>query len=197
MKKVFIITKVSILLLAVALLISIIGGVSAAPNGEVDLKVNPNTGTATIPAVGETVVVYGVTSGYKLYIPQDFEFNDQLWTVHSKVVVSNITLSTNQVLNVSVSSKHGWVLKQYDVLTGGEVQEVPGGETIPYSMTFGSTILSSGGGSHTGLITSIRSGIPEELVEVTFEIDDSALITVASEYRDRLTFTAKVETVNP
>ena len=195
MKKVFIITKVSILLLAVALLISIIGGVSAASGEVVGLKTNPSTGSATVAATGETVVEYGVTSGYKLYVPVDFEFSDQVRTVQSEVFVSNITLATNQKLNLSVTSEHGWVLMQHELKNGMQVP-VDGGDSIPYSMEFGTTTLNEGE-PRTGLITSISPGTSEQSVAVTFKLDDSAEITVAASYRDRLSFTAKIDTVNP
>ena len=198
MKKVFIITKVSILLLAVALLISIIGGVSAAASDEVvGLKTNPSTGSVDSPASGETLIEYGVSSGYKLYVPADFEFSDQVRTVESKVAVNNITLAPNQILNVSVSSAHCWVLMQHEVNSNGEMAEVSGGKTIPYSMKFDSTTLNSEGRVNHGLIKSISPGTAEDVVDVIFELDGSAQITVAATCRDRLTFIAKIDTVNP
>jgi len=193
MKKVFIITKVSIMLLAVALLISIIGGVSAVSVDTVGLKTNPSTGSADVAATGETVVEYGVSSGYKLYVPVDFEFSDQIKTVESQVVVSNITLSTNQRLNLSVTSEHGWVLMQHELVNGVQ-KPVDTGDTIPYSMKFGTTILDKHD-SKTCLITSVDAGNSDVSVDVTFELDTSVQITVAASYRDRLSFTAKIDTV--
>ena len=124
--------KVLIISITLALVFLMAGVVAA---DEVSTK------AATISELrgyGETVVSYGVSEGYSLQIPSDFKFTAGAHTMISKVSASSVSLYAGHMLNVTVSSHHGWKLVEHEAGSSehGEMIEVQGGDELAYKLSF-------------------------------------------------------------
>lgn len=181
-----------VLILSLALMILMVGAVSADP-GTV-LTQPAQSGTS-----GITTISYGVTEGYSLSIPASFSFNTEGTVVTSKVEAKGVSLRTNTVLNVTVSSDHQWRLMEHE-LVNDKQELVNGGGELDYtlSFTFDNTPeeYSNARGEYMNIpVLLIEAGEHEGETALTFTLTDTTHAK-AAHYQDKLNFAATIQSVS-
>lgn len=183
--------KVLIIYIALALVFLMAGVVAA---DEVSTK------AATISELkgyGETVVSYGVSEGYSLQIPSDFAFNANAQIMTSKVSASSVSLYAGDMLNVTVSSHHGWKLVEHttDSSNHGEMIEVQDGAELAYKLSFilngENKVYTANDVSNNVPVLQILEGNHEGYTDLTFTLVDTTSSS-AGHFQDKLYFNAEI-----
>ncbi|MBP3444229.1 MAG: hypothetical protein J6J70_05840 [Methanocorpusculaceae archaeon] len=179
-----------VLILSLALMILMVGAVSAG-----DVLTQP----AQSGSSGITTISYGVTEGYSLSIPASFSFNTEGTVVTSKVEATGVSLRTDMVLNVTVSSDHQWRLMEHE-LVNDKQELVNGGGELDYtlSFTFDNTLeeYSYARGEYMHIpVLLIEAGNPSGETELTFTLTDTTHAK-AAHYQDKLNFAASIQSVS-
>ena len=181
-----------VLILSLALMILMVGAVSAAPGTVL-------TQPAQSGNSGITTISYGVTEGYSLSIPASFSFNTEGTEVTSKVEATGVSLRTDTVLNVTVSSDHQWRLMEHE-LVDGKQELVNGGGELDYtlSFTFDSALeeysYARGEYMHVPVLL-IEAGTNSGYTDLTFTLTDTTHAK-AAHYQDKLNFAAAIQSVS-
>lgn len=190
--------SISICIFSLVLVMTLLGGVSAADTHEVGVKHVTN-------GAGITTVSYGIDSSYMLSIPINFIFTDEWNVVHTKVNATAVSLMHNEILNVTVSSTHDWMMFEH-VETSPDVYEVVTGKEpakIPYTLKFtmGDTDVmceSNTGKSRDVKVLIVKPGSSSGETDLTFTLGDkSQAAGSAGTFVDKLEFTSRIDTVDP
>ena len=187
-----------IVIISIALLFLMTGIVSADGNAQDSLLSNtPVDFTSTrdltqTTTYGYVFVSYSITAEtYTVIIPDSFSFSDlQSNIVNTKVVAKNVVLEEYDVLNISVSSTHGWTMVSH-IGSGENEREDPNGGSISYSLTYDSKTYSSGS-ANTATLLTVNPGT--QLVEMPLKFTMTGLAPSLGTYKDKLTFTTEIIT---
>lgn len=186
--------KVVIISLTLALVVLMTGAVSAT---DVTLK---DVTLSQLEGYGETVVSYGISEGYHLQIPSDFEFTSVKKIRTSEVSATSVSLFSDQVLNVTVSSHHGWKLVEHEKNNQNQMVEVAGGSSLSYQMSFdrglGEETYSETNPQQNVVVLLVSEGTSEKATDITFELLDTTNPS-AGHYQDKLYFVSEIQSVSP
>ena len=181
--------KVLIISITLALVFLMTGAVAA---DEVSTK------AATISELegyGETVVSYGVSEGYSLQIPSDFAFKADAHVMTSKVSASSVSLYAGDMLNVTVSSHHGWKLFEHVKGSSGQMTEVQNGASLAYKLSFtlneDAKEYTAGSDSVSVPVLQVLEGNSEGSTDLTFTLLETTSSS-AGHFQDKLYFNAEI-----
>lgn len=178
--------KVLMLLLTLALVLSMAGVVTAG---------NVETQNAQSGESGITTITYGVTEGFKLKIPVAFSFKVDDTTMDTSVSVESVSLTTNNVLNVTVTSHHGWKLVEHKLGANDQQEEVTNGAKLEYTMQVNSGEIYGDSEddetSHVQLLL-VNPGVSSAQANLKFTLVDVTSAKAAS-YQDKLYFSAHIQ----
>lgn len=181
--------KVLIISITLALVFLMTGAVAAA-------EVSTKAATITeLKGYGETVVSYGVSEGYSLQIPSDFKFNANAETMTSEVRASSVSLYTGDMLNVTVSSHHGWKLVEHVTGSNGQMIEAENPSSLEYKLSF--TLnneyqeYTAGSASEKVPVLHVLEGYHEGSTDLTFTLVETTSSS-AGHFQDKLYFNAAI-----
>ena len=180
--------KVLIISITLALVFLMAGAAAAE---EVTLK---DVTISQLGGHGETVVSYGVSEGYTLQIPSDFSFGPGKFEMTSEVKASSVSLYSNKMLNVTVTSEHQWELLEH-VEVDGQMSVKNDGDSLSYSLSFTldgeDKSYSYGDPSVTVPVLQVLEGISEKSTPLRFTLIDTTSSS-AGHFQDRLHFNANI-----
>lgn len=192
--------KVLMILLTLALVFSMAGIVSAGTETVLLEKAQVD---ATLAGKGITVVTYGVSSSYSLEIPVNFEFDNANDVRVTSVKVSDVTITTHELLNVTVSSTHGWNLVEHVIshTQGKDYDEVDDPHMLSYSLTFNNGVedvtcnnTTCPIGTKVDVLT-VESGTTSGETQLTFTLSNDAP-QAAGIYVDKIEFNSKIYNID-
>ena len=169
--------KSLMILLGVALILSMMGGVTGEdlrPNG-VDMS-----------STGSTLVVYDVDETYLVSIPSEISIPKIMY-----IDASDYRLDDGHSLNIYMESKNDWKL-HLDPLVGDEnplVNATYQGALLTMSM--GHKLLTSDAADGEYIVYSVDSGDVRLANELHLQLSES--VEVSGRYTDTLTFTVRIE----
>ena len=167
--------KVFVILISLAVMLVLIGSVSAADN---HVYINDPTGT-------KVEVVYDLDDSYVITIPAEIKFGTST-EVRDWVNATNLQLEYQKILRVTVGSEHGGMMVLHDN-NGNPVLS----SNIPYTLTADGAPVSFNGSPVTILTQEITAPGIEKTVPLVFSLNLGNEV-LSGHYKDKLTFIASV-----
>jgi len=185
--------KVLIISITLALVFLMTGAVAA------DVVFTKEATISELRGYGETVVSYGVSEGYSLKIPSDFAFKPNVHTMTSEVSASSVSLYAGDMLNVTVSSHHGWKLVEHipdpDPNNHGAMIQAPNADDLAYQLSFTLNEVdkeyTENSVSNYVPVLQVFEGSNEGSTELTFTLVDTTSAS-AGRFQDKLYFNSEI-----